>query len=384
MNIKMAIVREWLESYAGSERVLEQLDISEYALVIFNKQIVVESGLYELRRVRVCQGHTSIHCAWDLPHQYLSGFGLDREWESFYTHILIFLRAGVESDYCCENRLVTYKIFLCFARYDERFSQERDHHLFFGEYRMVEVSYQKLGRLFRRIVLCALRMGRSGCLDLSARARVTVDRCWLCLGVTEGARQGWQREDHRILEDGEAGRPHCHHVARLRDPLRRRGGCRHFGRVGADLRNISDRVQVGLGKRYCTRTGFLPVRDGGFIQRAEFRRRNSRRELVREEQALNCTENAPGKRGAVQRRAFQKRILQLSKGAGDRHKEQGRTEAFTRSLGRGGRVAGAPLVVARHPSSQGAVYYYCLKEQAHSLGRAQRLGIWPTQERGVD
>lgn len=134
--MRVAVVHEWLESYAGSERVLEQIllqfpeadlftlvdflpadcraflrgravrtsflqklplarrmfrnflplmplaveqfDLSAYDVVISSHHAVAKGVLTRADQFHVCYVHTPMRYAWDLHHEYLSGFGLRR------------------------------------------------------------------------------------------------------------------------------------------------------------------------------------------------------------------------------------------------------------------------------------------------------------------
>lgn len=146
-NLKVAIVHEWLETYAGSERVLEQiircypssdlfalvdflpadaraflagkkpittfiqklpfasrsfrtylplmpiaieqLDLSAYDLVISNSHAVAKGVLCGPDQLHVSYVHTPIRYAWDMQHQYLQETGLDRRLSGLFARYLL-------------------------------------------------------------------------------------------------------------------------------------------------------------------------------------------------------------------------------------------------------------------------------------------------------
>jgi glycosyltransferase involved in cell wall biosynthesis len=57
---------------------IEQLDVSGYDLVISNNHAVAKGVITGPDQLHVCLCHSPIRYAWDLQHQYLSGAGLDR------------------------------------------------------------------------------------------------------------------------------------------------------------------------------------------------------------------------------------------------------------------------------------------------------------------
>ncbi len=143
----MAIVHEWLVTFAGSERVLaeilklfpnadlftvvdflsdddraklmgkrsnvtfiqrmpfakkkyrsylplmplaiEQLDLSSYDMVISSSHAVAKGVLTGPDQFHICYCHTPIRYAWDLQHQYLREAGLDRGFKSIFARILL-------------------------------------------------------------------------------------------------------------------------------------------------------------------------------------------------------------------------------------------------------------------------------------------------------
>jgi len=145
--MKVAIVHEWLETYAGSERVLEQLiaewpeadlfalcdflperergflggrkvattfiqhlpfarkhfrkylalmpmaieqlDLSGYDLVISSSHAVAKGVLTGPGQLHVCYVHSPMRYAWDLQHQYLREAGLDRGLKGLYARRLL-------------------------------------------------------------------------------------------------------------------------------------------------------------------------------------------------------------------------------------------------------------------------------------------------------
>jgi glycosyltransferase involved in cell wall biosynthesis len=144
---RIAIVHEWLETYAGSERVLEQLlicfpqadlfavadflpesqrgflqnkkirtsfiqrmplsrrvfrnylglmplaiqqiDLSGYDLVISSNHAVAKGVLTGPDQIHVCYTHSPMRYAWDLQHQYLSQSGLNRGVRGAYARWLL-------------------------------------------------------------------------------------------------------------------------------------------------------------------------------------------------------------------------------------------------------------------------------------------------------
>jgi len=145
--MKVAIVHEWLQDYAGSERVLEQMllcypsadlfavvdflpddgraflhgrrpatsfiqrlpfarrmfrrylglmplaveqfDLSGYDLVISNNHAVAKGVLTGPDTVHVSYVHSPMRYAWDMQHQYLRGAGLDRGLGGIYARLLL-------------------------------------------------------------------------------------------------------------------------------------------------------------------------------------------------------------------------------------------------------------------------------------------------------
>lgn len=145
--MKIAIVHEWLQDYAGSERVLEQMllcypdadlfavvdflapgqrgflhgrvpstsfiqrlpfarrlfrqyiglmplaveqfDLSGYDLVISNNHAVAKGVLTGPDTVHVSYVHSPMRYAWDLQHQYLTQAGLDRGLRGAYARVLL-------------------------------------------------------------------------------------------------------------------------------------------------------------------------------------------------------------------------------------------------------------------------------------------------------
>ncbi len=145
--MKVAIVHEWLDTYAGSERVLEQLleiwpeadlfavcdllppdqrgflkgrtprtsfiqrlpfarrrfrwylglmpmaveqlDLSGYDLVLSSNHAVAKGVLTGPDQRHICYVHSPMRYAWDLQHQYLRQSGLDRGLKGLYTRWLL-------------------------------------------------------------------------------------------------------------------------------------------------------------------------------------------------------------------------------------------------------------------------------------------------------
>lgn len=145
--MKVAIVHEWLESYAGSERVveqliaewpeadifavcdfmpdaergflrgkpvkttfiqrlpfarkhfrkylglmplaIEQLDVSGYDLVLTSSHAVAKGVLTGPGQVHVCYVHSPMRYAWDLQHQYLREAGMETGLKGAYTRCLL-------------------------------------------------------------------------------------------------------------------------------------------------------------------------------------------------------------------------------------------------------------------------------------------------------
>lgn len=146
-NLRVAIVHEWLTTYAGSEKVLEQLvaifpqadlfalvdflpteqrhflrgkrvqtsflqrlpfgkymfrrllwllpsaveslDLSEYDVVISSSHAVAKGVITGPSQLHICYCHSPVRYAWDLQHQYLRQEGLHRGLKSIYARAVL-------------------------------------------------------------------------------------------------------------------------------------------------------------------------------------------------------------------------------------------------------------------------------------------------------
>lgn len=144
---RVAVVHEWMASYAGSERVLEQIlhlfpdadlysvadflsnadrvflggrvprtsfvqrlpgaarryrkylplmplavegfDLSEYDLVISSSHSVAKGVLTRPGQLHVCYCHSPIRYAWDLQHEYLSGAGMHKGFRRAFARLML-------------------------------------------------------------------------------------------------------------------------------------------------------------------------------------------------------------------------------------------------------------------------------------------------------
>jgi glycosyltransferase involved in cell wall biosynthesis len=164
MPVKTAIVHDWLVTYAGAERALEQIlalypeadlyslvdfippdqrtfihnkkvnksflqsfpfvkkkyrsylpfmplaieqfDLSAYDLVISSSYAVAKGVLTHARQVHVCYCYSPMRYAWDLHHQYLRESGLNRGIKGFIAQMVLhYLRIW---DYTASNRVDHY------------------------------------------------------------------------------------------------------------------------------------------------------------------------------------------------------------------------------------------------------------------------------------
>lgn len=146
-SLKVAIVHEWLTTYAGSEKVVEQLlllypqadlyslvdhlpagqreflqgrpvhtsflqrlpfsakvfrkllwllpvavenfNLSGYDLVLTSSHAVAKGVITGPDQLHICYCHSPIRYAWDLQHEYLQQSGLDRGWKSLYARAVL-------------------------------------------------------------------------------------------------------------------------------------------------------------------------------------------------------------------------------------------------------------------------------------------------------
>jgi glycosyltransferase involved in cell wall biosynthesis len=73
---------------------IEQLDVSEYDLVISSSYVVAKGVLTGPDQLHVCYCHSPARYAWDLHHQYLSEAGLTSGFKSYLARIILhYLRA---------------------------------------------------------------------------------------------------------------------------------------------------------------------------------------------------------------------------------------------------------------------------------------------------
>ncbi|WP_020526912.1 hypothetical protein [Flexithrix dorotheae] len=72
---------------------IEQLDVSEYDIVISNSHAVTKGVITNLNQLHLCYCHSPIRYAWDLYHQYLRESGLNKGLKGFIAKkILHYIR----------------------------------------------------------------------------------------------------------------------------------------------------------------------------------------------------------------------------------------------------------------------------------------------------
>src|SRR3954449_2415186 len=68
---------------------IEQLDLSEYDIIISSSYIAAKGVLTRPDQLHVCYCHSPVRFAWDLQHQYLKEAGLKRGVKSLLARMLL-------------------------------------------------------------------------------------------------------------------------------------------------------------------------------------------------------------------------------------------------------------------------------------------------------
>lgn len=104
---KLPFARKRYRSYLPlMPLAIEQFDLSEYDLVISSSYAVAKGVLTHARQVHVCYCYSPMRYAWDLHHQYLRESGLNKGFKGFFAQMVLhYMRLW---DFSAANRVDHY------------------------------------------------------------------------------------------------------------------------------------------------------------------------------------------------------------------------------------------------------------------------------------